>query len=263
MLHLFRYGIALALCLGLVWRFVSKDSTEYAAFKVLTDTADRQRRYRVWIVKIFLFFTGTTLLLLALDRRLDSLTTLPVEFHSLYAWLQALVPKRQMVNRGFLAGFGLDVVGSIVGGIFLGKALARRKQASGAPVAGDVEPLMPRNGAETVWATLLSLNAGLSEELFFRLLLPLLIANLFGSAVFAFSVAVILFGVAHLYQGVSGVIATTFLGLVLTGLYLWTGNLWIAVGAHALLDLFGLVVRPNLARMVRAKEKDVPVDSLS
>ena len=263
MLHLFKYGIPLAVCLGIVWRFVSKDSTEYAVFKLLTETTDRQRKYRAWIVKSFLFFTGSTLILLAVERRLDSLTTLPVEFHSLYAWLRTLVPKPQFVNRGFLAGFGLDLVGSIVGGIFLGKALARKRLNGKTAMAGDVEPLLPRNGAETGWAVLLSLNAGLSEELFFRLLLPLLLANLFGNALFAFGVAVIIFGLVHLYQGVAGVIATTILGFALTGLYLWTGSLWIAIGAHTLLDLFGLVIRPNLARMVRARDKEAPSTSLS
>ena len=76
---------------------------------------------------------------------------------------------------------------------------------------------MPRNGAETVWTGLLSINAGIGEELFFRLALPLLIVLVTGNVIAAFAVAAIVFGLVHVYQGWVGVLATTFLGVVFTG----------------------------------------------
>jgi membrane protease YdiL (CAAX protease family) len=108
---------------------------------------------------------------------------------------------------------------------------------------------MPRNAAESGWAALLSLNAGLSEELMFRLVLPLLLAGLLHHVLLAFVIATIAFGLMHLYQGVAGVLATTLLGAVFVCLYLWTGSLWITMATHAGLDVFALVLRPNLTRV--------------
>jgi membrane protease YdiL (CAAX protease family) len=109
---------------------------------------------------------------------------------------------------------------------------------------------MPRNGAETGWAALLSINAGLSEECFFRLLLPLLLIGVLHNPLLAFISATILFGLVHIYQGVLGVVMTTLVGAVLAGLYLWTGSLLITIVVHAGLDLFGLVVRPTFMRLL-------------
>ncbi len=113
---------------------------------------------------------------------------------------------------------------------------------------GDIAPLLPRNGAESAHAAVLSLNAGLSEELFFRLLLPLLLVLTLHNSGVAFIVAAIVFGLVHLYQGWVGVLVTTAMGLMLTALYLATRSIWVVVGVHALFDLFGLVLRPALAR---------------
>jgi membrane protease YdiL (CAAX protease family) len=55
-----------------------------------------------------------------------------------------------------------------------------------------------------------------------------------------------MFGVAHLYQGWIGVIATTLAGLLFTGVYLATGNIWIAALLHSLLNLQALWLRPLL-----------------
>jgi membrane protease YdiL (CAAX protease family) len=106
---------------------------------------------------------------------------------------------------------------------------------------------MPRNRPEMVHAAMLSVAAGITEELAFRLYLPLLIALITGNALLAFAVAALLFGAMHLYQGWKGVAATMVVGLVMTAVYLMTGALWLAMLLHALIDLNGLVVRPLLS----------------
>jgi uncharacterized protein len=237
----------LILCLGEMWYFVRRDVADYAAFKLLTKTADRQKRYRVWILKSFLLFSGTSVLGMALLHQIDGLRTLPMEFHPLFVKLRALPFPREQISSGFLVGFGGALLaGAILGGL-ASRFIVKKKQPA---MLGDVEALMPRNCAETAHTGLLSLNAGLSEELFFRLLLPLLLVILFGNALAAFVVAALIFGAIHWYQGRVGVIATTLLGGAFTLIYLWTGNIWIAVTAHAGLDLIGLVVRPTIARAV-------------
>lgn len=238
--------LLLVLSAGVLWGFVRNDASEYAAFKALTSTTGRQRFYRVWILKSFLALFGTTLVCLLLLHRLHTLSSLPAEFIPLAARLAAHMPTTQMLDKGFLIGIA---IGATISGILISVLLARKHQTSHATL-GDVEPLMPRNAAETGWTALLSLNAGLSEECFFRLLLPLLLISLLHKSLLAFAIATILFGLVHFYQGVAGILATTLLGVVLTGLYLWTGSLWITMATHAALDLFALVVRPTIMRLL-------------
>lgn len=237
-------AVLLVLCCATVWWFVRRDVGEYAAFKTLEDTAARQARYRVWILRSFALFTGSTIAALAIIGRLRALLVLPPEFAPLSLALRSIVSQR--AAYGFLMGLA---GGGLAGGVAIGILLRKRGRSHGAArTVGDIAPLMPRNGAETVHAALLSLNAGVSEELFFRLLLPLLLVMLAGSLVAAMVIADLIFGAVHLYQGPAGIVVTTILGLLLSVLYLATGSIWIAVGAHALLDLIGLVVRPTLAR---------------
>jgi membrane protease YdiL (CAAX protease family) len=230
--------------------FVHTDASEYAAFKQLTDTAGRQRCYRKWVLKSFLCLFGTSILSLLILRALPSLITLPAEFIPLAAKLGALMPTTAALDKGFLIGVA---VGAMVIGILLGVLMAKKLKTSHATL-GDIEPLMPRNAAETGWTALLSLNAGLSEECFFRLLLPLLLTSLLHNPLVAFGIATILFGLVHFYQGVFGVVMTALVGAVMAGLYLWTGDLWIVIAAHAGLDLFGLVVRPTFMRLLHRPE---------
>lgn len=250
-------AILLVLALAPFLLVLRKDPADYRAFKALTETKDRQRRFRIWTLKSFLLCGFSTLVALAILGRLSALVTLPPEFHRLARFLHAHGPS-PAATTGFLAG----AAGADIAGIFVGILIARRKknkqapnQVTPAPVTpepvtlGDIAPLLPRNWAEIAHAALLSLNAGFSEELYFRLLLPLLLAILIGHAIPAFVLAAILFGLAHFYQGPVGVIATTVLGVLLTLIYLFTGTIWDAVAAHAFIDLIGLVIRPALTRL--------------
>ncbi len=238
--------LLLVVSVAVLWWFVRNDASEYASFKRHTDTRERQRCYRMWVLKSFLTFFGTSMVSLLILRRLPSLITLPSEFIPVAARLGAEMPTTAMLDKSFLIGLP---VAAMVTGSLLGVLMAKRLKTSHATL-GDIEPLMPRNGAETGWAALLSINAGVSEECFFRLLLPLLLTGLLHKPLLAFVLATILFGLVHIYQGVVGIVMTTLLGMVMAGLYLWTGDLWIAIVAHAGLDLFGLVVRPTFMRVL-------------
>lgn len=239
-------AILLILCLGSVAWFMRGDLAEYRAFKLLTETADRQRRYRAWALKSFLLFTGSTLAALAILGRLGTLAALPPEFRPLFRDLNA----HGSATSAFSGGLEGILLGALGGGLVAGLLLPRLRKRRSKPVqVGDIAALLPRNGAETAWTALLSVNAGVGEELYFRLLLPLLLVSLCGNALAAFAIAGAIFGAVHFYQGIAGIVATTIVGGALAALYLWTGDLWIAVGAHALLDLVGLVIRPTLRRM--------------
>jgi hypothetical protein len=238
--------LLLLVSLAVLWWFVRNDASEYAAFKRQPDTAGRQRFYRIWVLKSFLALFGTSIVCLLILRQLHALLYLPDEFIPLAARLGADMPTTVILDKEILAGCA---AGAMLIGILLGVLIAKRLKTTHATL-GAIEPLMPRNGAETGWAALLSINAGLSEECFFRLLLPLLLIGVLHNPLLAFVSATILFGLVHIYQGVVGVVMTTLVGVVLAGLYLWTGSLWITIAAHAGLDLFGLVVRPTFMRLL-------------
>jgi len=230
-------ALLLACLAALAW-LTWRDIADYAAFKLLTATADRQRRYRIWVLKSFLLFFVGGVVCLALLGRLGCLIHEPREFFFALPF----------------AAFGPELLGGIVAGVSTSVVIAvilaqRNARRAAAPMLGDVAALLPRNGAETLWTGLMAVNAGVSEEVFFRLLLPLLLVLVFGNAVAAFAVAGIVFGLAHVYQGWVGVLATFVLGLLLTGLYLVTGSLLAPIVVHVLIDLVGLVIRPTAARL--------------
>lgn len=240
-------AVLLVLCLGLFVWLLRKDPADYRNFKLLIRTEDRQRRYRIWTIKSFLLFGLTTILCLALLGRLSALGSLPPEFLRLSNFLRDHGPSQSAIS-GFLIG----VTSALIAGLFIGIFAARRKnkkQAEKPVPLGDIAAILPRNWAETAHTAVMSINAGFSEELYFRLLLPLLLASLIGKALPAFLIVAVIFGLAHFYQGVAGIIATTCIGLLLTAIYLYTGSIWVAVGLHAFIDLVGLVIRPSLSRV--------------
>lgn len=85
----------------------------------------------------------------------------------------------------------------------------------------------------------LALTAGICEELVYRgALLHIVERVLPGtSLVLAAAIAVGLFGIAHAYQGVKGVVGTTVLGAVFMAVFLGSGRLLPAMVLHALVDL--------------------------
>lgn len=103
---------------------------------------------------------------------------------------------------------------------------------------GDVGDILPRNPGEMRGFTALSFTAGVCEELLFRGFLIAWLVAMTGMgdwpAMLLISVA---FGVAHFYQGPSGMLKTGLAGAFLGALYLLTGSLLVPVVVHALIDL--------------------------
>ena len=95
---------------------------------------------------------------------------------------------------------------------------------------------------------MLSFSAGISEELMFRLALPLLLTLLIGNAWIGFLLSITIFGLMHYYQGWQGVLATTFAALLFSVVYLYTGSLLIPIVMHIFMDLNGLVFVPMANR---------------
>ena len=232
-------ALLLVTLMALLW-FLKGDLFGYRRIKRLPDTASRQKTYRLWIAKAAIAFVLPAIVGLALLGRIDALTAVPPEFDD----LRILLPSFAGDSRLFVLGM---MGGGALAGLLIGAFLATRRKWRVLKPIGNIGSLLPRNRPEILHAAAMSIAAGVTEELAFRLFLPLLIALVTGSAFVAFGVAIAAFGAMHLYQGRAGVIATTLVGALLAAVYLMTGSLWLAMGLHALIDLNGLVVRPILA----------------
>jgi membrane protease YdiL (CAAX protease family) len=240
--------LLLAVLLGLAW-FVRNDGADYRAFKRLTDSQARQRAFRRWTLKSLLFFGLGAVAILLLLGRVEALWTLPPEFAALAASIgQRLSDGGGGVSTGLLIGVCIALLaGGVLGGLL---AAFRRKGEPGIQLkVGDIEPLFPRNRDERRWTALLAANAGPSEELFFRLMLPLLATLATGNVVLAFAASALIFGAVHFYQGWAGIIGTTLGGALFTGLYLATGSIWVPVLLHSLMNLNTLWLRPWLGEL--------------
>ena len=207
----------------------------------------RVERLRRWIARAWLLFGAVSLVALALLGQLDIVWRLPDAFVPL-----ALAVRTALVGQGVPADTGLlaaAVAGGLAGGAAVGLLIAawRRGRGRGDLHIGHIGGLLPHSRTELRWGAAVAITAGIVEELFFRLLLPLLVAQVSGSALAGFGVATLLFGLAHGYQRLAGMAATTLVGGLFAALYLYSGALWLAMLAHVLLDLNSLVLRPAFA----------------
>jgi len=241
-----RAALLLLVCLGLLAWSAWRGARRLARLGQISVAVDRRRALllRVLIPNVLVFFVGSI-------AGLAILGDLGCLFHPPRSFFGAMRQIHALLRVGDI---GPVLLGGLVGGactavvIVVLAAQRRRGQPPRAPRRG-IAPLLPRDGAETALAALIATNAGVSEELFFRLLLPLLFTLTIGSAAIGFLASAAVFGLAHLYQGLVGIAATFVLGLIFTALYLVTGSLAAPIVLHLAIDLMALVVRPTLARL--------------
>lgn len=230
----------------LVVRAIRKDRRQYQVFKEFEETADRQRMYRKWLVESFLIFGGLSAVILVLVWPYVPLLLAAVRDWPAGRWFAGVVSSSDLV-----AGLAVGAAVALVAGTIFAVFLAR--DSENVPTIGDIGALLPRNRAELGYGAALSINAGLVEELLFRLALPALVFAVVGNAAVAVVGSVLLFGGLHLYQGALGVAGSTLVGAVLMVLYLVTGSILVPIIAHALIDLRALVLIPVAVYRVQLK----------
>lgn len=145
-------------------------------------------------------------------------------------WIDAYRVWFDVIVAVICAGF-LVIVGQ---GLLCATSAARRRAV--VPAFARLAYLLPASRRERRWWIVLSLSAGICEELLYRgYLLHFLDAQVgLGMAWLLSSLA---FGCAHLYQGWQGVASTTLTGVVFGALAIGTGNLALPIAAHVLVDL--------------------------
>ena len=112
--------------------------------------------------------------------------------------------------------------------------------------------LIPRTGREKGLFVVLSLAAGIGEEVVYRGYLLAVLAPVFDGPWTAALVSSMAFAVLHAYQGPVGLVRSGLLGFLFAAAFIVHGSLWPVMGVHAGVDLVsGLLLGP---RMLAAEE---------
>jgi uncharacterized protein len=233
----------------LVVRAANRDRTDYRRFKKLRTTRERQHVLGRWLRESFLINGG-----LAAAVLLASWNFIVPASRSALEW-----PPMRWLHEHLGDGFGLGVgigVAIVVALVLVIPIFLLRRQVSELPAIGDVGALLPRTRGELKYGFGLSINAGLVEELLFRLGMPALLFGITGNGALAFLAASVLFGLLHIYQKVWGVLGAVILGVVFSVVYLLTGSIWVVIVVHALVDLRSLVLLPIVVQNVWHKTED-------
>jgi uncharacterized protein len=231
-------GAALAGVLALmIWRAMRKDRREYARFKRYRSTARRTAMFRRWVLQSLAVFGGSSALLLLLAANFVPL--LLADVNSI-PWI--MDARRQFNSSAVGPAIVIGLSVALIAGAVLGIVAARKE--TDIPSLGDVQALLPRTRGELKWGAALSINAGVVEELMFRLALPATIYGATGNATAAVVVSLAIFGLLHVYQGVTGVLASFVIGVILMAIYLASGSILLAIAVHAAFDLRSLVLIP-------------------
>ena len=238
----------------LLVRATNRDKKDYRKFKKLKTTAERQKTFGRWLRESFFIFGGLALVVLLASSQFVGLARADALAWPPLAWLT------HEVSGDFGVGLGIGAAVAFVV-VMIVPVIALRRQLGDIPMLGDIGSLLPRTRGELAYGAGLSLNAGLVEELLFRLGMPALLFGITGNGVLAFAIASVLFGLLHLYQKLPGVLGSTVLGLVFSALYLVTGSIWITAAVHALIDLRSLVLIPIVVRGVWRIRADSPAES--
>ena len=162
-----------------------------------------------------------------------------------------------VLPAGLATSFKLDAMpASVRIGITLGTMLAllmpvvlvRLSPALVKQQLAALRFMLPTTRSQRLLWVLVCLSAGIGEEWVYRgFVLHYLTAAWPGLAGWAVIVAAaMLFGIGHAYQGWRGILITAVVGLLLSVLYLGTGNLLLPMLMHVLIDLHILLLLPKL-----------------
>lgn len=227
-----------ALVALLVIRTIRKDRREYRKFKQFRSTVKRQAMFRKWLLDAVVSFGTVTAVSLILAGAFVRPFMAEIGSWPGVRDVRGLID----ANVAISAGVGGVVAVALIVLTFVGVRAARQEEDI--PTIGDIASMLPRNRQELRLGALLSINAGVLEELLFRLALPTLIFGASGSAIAAVAGSILFFGALHLYQGLPGIIGTSVIGAVFMFVFAVSGAIWVPIVLHALFDLRSLVLIP-------------------
>jgi membrane protease YdiL (CAAX protease family) len=228
------FGVVLGI---LFWRAITRERRDYQRFKQMRSTVARQKVFRRWATEAAIVLGG-----LSVATIVGAWSAIPEALAAAQQW-----PPVAALRDIWLGPWGwpLAIAGTLlVLALLIVPVLSIRNSLDEAPTIGDIRALLPRTRGELPYGAALSINAGIFEELLFRLGMPALVFVITGDAVIAFAAATIVFGLLHVYQGPLGVVFSTVLGVVFLLLYLVTGWIVVPIVLHALIDLRSMILIP-------------------
>jgi membrane protease YdiL (CAAX protease family) len=145
----------------------------------------------------------------------------------------------------FLAGLtaGLLIVILVPAVLALGSEKIRAKAGK---AAKKLAFLLPSSPEERQWWWVVCITAGICEEVVYRGFLMQYFHTLpfHLSLAWAMVASSVIFGIAHLYQGVAGGVQSAVVGFVFAAMFVTTGSLVVPIVVHAVMDLRVLAMLP-------------------
>lgn len=238
-----------------VIREVVQFGAQYRQLKKDIANGDTQARARVYRRAIVFEWVSALLALLALGFDWNKLNPkfLALEGTKLVQVWQGGAFAHSAFSQGAMAGVVLGLVLGTVGFIIARIKSNRRSvpPAASAPwrrrFLPDFSALVPATTRERLLWIAVAFSAGICEEVVFRgWLLSTLHGALRLDGTALILVAAVLFGLAHSYQGIAGMVLTAFAGLLFCGLYVATGSLLFPILLHILVDVrFAVLPAPR------------------
>lgn len=223
-----QHALALFLFLGVpVW-----DALETRALKTSTNPRKKILSYQRILV---ILWTAAIVAWIALRSSV------------FFVWPAVREITQQKIGASFAWGFAVAfAVGSLLQVVLVRRSATAREKTLRA--FQRLAFILPVTHEERAWFALVSVTAGICEEVLYRGFLIRYLSN--GpwhiGLWMALAVASISFGLAHGYQGLSGIIGTALLGAVMAVIFLASGSLWLPMALHAIIDLrVLLLLRPG------------------
>lgn len=114
----------------------------------------------------------------------------------------------------------------------------------------DIYYYLPKIKKELKWFLLLSVSAGVCEEIMYRLFLFEYL-NLHIHLIFAFLLSNLFFAMTHIGSGKANLISSLFLGLMFSVIYYLTDNIWISVILHTAIDINIGILGYRLSKVIK------------
>jgi membrane protease YdiL (CAAX protease family) len=177
-----------------------------------------------------------------------------------FQWLAAGVAAWRAWAHGFSAAqMGLSTAGvwrscvvAIVGGGILAtlqwfnlRRMGRMGEKAPVRLRSLAQRILPQSTRERLPFFALAMTAGVCEEFLYRGFAMVALTRSGLPLWTAVVISSILFGVAHLYQGRSGLLGTTLLGLVLGATRVLSGSLFPVMAWHAAVDVVAGIAGPK------------------
>lgn len=114
----------------------------------------------------------------------------------------------------------------------------------------DIYHYLPKTSKELLWFILLSVSAGICEEIIFRLFLfEFLRGNT--NLIIAFAITNLIFSITHIGSGVKNLASSFILGLLFNAIYYFTDNIWIAIVLHMSIDINAGILGYRVNKMIK------------